>query len=92
MPGRELSLHDLGGLVRSLEAGFEVPKVDLVLLDRADLELRGRVVQDGRLIYSIDEPGRVEFEVRTQSEYLDFLPTLRELERSYLHHVARHGL
>lgn len=92
MPGRELGLHDLGGLVRSLEAGFDLPKVDLVLLDHASLELRGHVVRDGRLIYSVDEPGRVDFEVRTQSEYLDFLPTLKELERSYLERVARHGL
>lgn len=92
MPGRELGLHDLGGLVSSLQVAFGLPKVDLVLLDRADLELRGRVVQEGKLIYSADEPARVDFEVRTLSEYLDFLPTLKELERSYLRHVARRGL
>ncbi len=69
-----------------------VPHVDIVALDRASLELRGRVVQEGRPIYSADEPGRVAFEVRTRSEYFDFLPTLRTLEQSYLRRVAERGL
>jgi len=92
MPQRELGLLEQGGLIANLVAALEVPAVDLLLLDRASLELRGRVVQEGRLIYSVDEPARVAFEVRTQSEYIDFLPTLQELQRAYIHHVAEHGL
>jgi predicted nucleotidyltransferase len=71
---------------------LDVAHADVVPLNRATLELCGRIVQEGRLIYSVDEPARVAFEVRTLSEYFDFLPTLRQLERSYLAHVAKHGL
>jgi predicted nucleotidyltransferase len=92
MPGRELGLLERERLARELVEALGVPDVDLVLLDRVRLELRGRVVQEGRPIYSADEPARVEFHVRTLSEYLDFLPTLRELQTSYLAHVAAKGL
>lgn len=92
MPGRELPLLERERLAGELARTLEVADVDLVLLDRVRLELRGRAVQQGRLIYSADEPARVDFQVRTLSEYLDFLPTLRELQASYLAHVAAHGL
>jgi large subunit ribosomal protein L24 len=36
-------------------------------------------------------PTRVRFEVRTRSEYLDFLPTLREHTRAYLERAADKG-
>lgn len=92
MPGHELGLLERARLARELAEALRVPEVDLVLLDRVRLELRGRVVQQGRLIYSADEPARVDFHVRTLSEYLDFLPTLRKLQASYLAHVAAKGL
>jgi predicted nucleotidyltransferase len=92
MPGRELGLLERERLARELAEALDVPDVDLVLLDRARLELRGRVIQEGRLIYSADEPARVDFHVRTLSEYLDFLPTLRELQASYIARVAAKGL
>ncbi len=79
-------------LALRLGRALAVPDVDLVSLDTAGLELRGRVVQDGRPIYTGDEPGRVAFEVRTRSEYFDFVPALRALERSYLARVAERGL
>jgi len=92
MPGRELSLLEQGGLADRLAGALGVREVDLVLLDRAGLELRGAVVQEGRLIFSADEPRRVAFEVRTRSEYLDYLPTLRAHTRRYLAQVAERGL
>lgn len=92
MPSRPLSLLDRERLVAKLARALDVPDVDLVLLDVAGLELRGHVVQDGRPIYSADEPARVAFEVRTRSEYFDFLPALRELQRGYLARVADRGL
>ena len=92
MPSRPLGLLERERLVLGLVRALGVPDVDLVALDRAALELRGRVVQEGRPIYSADEPARVAFEVRTRSEYFDFVPTLRTLERSYLARVAERGL
>ena len=92
MPAGELGLMDRERLAAAFANALAVPDVDLVLLDRAALELLGRIVQEGRLIYSADEPARVAFEVRTRSEYFDYLPTLRALQRSYLRRVAADGL
>ena len=92
MPGRQLGLLESGALAARLSRALGVPDVDLVWLDRASLELRGHVVQEGRLLYSTDEPARVAFEVRTRSEYFDFLPALRAAERGYIARVADRGL
>lgn len=92
MPRVALGLLEREQLAGRLADALEAPDVDLVLLDRATLELRGHVVTQGQVIQSADEPARVAFEVRTLSEYLDFLPTLRSLQHSYLAHVARHGI
>lgn len=92
MAGRALELLERERLASALAAALDVPDVDVLVLDEAELELRGTVVQEGRVIYSADEPARVAFEVRTQSEYLDFLPTLEAHTRRYLRQVAEHGL
>lgn len=92
MPGHRLGLLEAEALAARLSAALGVPDVDLTWLDRALLELRGRVVQEGRLLYSRDEPARVGFEVRTRSEYFDFLPALRATERAYLARIADRGL
>jgi uncharacterized protein len=90
--GRELDLLEQQRLADRIARALGVPEVDLVLVDRASLELRGAVVQEGLLLFSADEPRRVAFEVRTRSEYLDFLPILRAHTRRYLRQVAEHGL
>ncbi len=64
MPGQPLDLLVEAALADRLAQAMEVPAVDLVDLLRAPLVLRGRVLQEGRLLYSADEPGRVAFEVR----------------------------
>ncbi|MGI8659820.1 MAG: type VII toxin-antitoxin system MntA family adenylyltransferase antitoxin [Thermoleophilaceae bacterium] len=91
-PGRQLGLLESEALAMRLARALGVPDVDLVWLDRASLELRGHVVQEGRLLYSTDEPGGVGFEVRTRSEYFAFLPALRAAERGYSARVADRGL
>ncbi len=92
MPGRPLDLLAEAGLADQLARELRVPTVDLVDLRRAPLRLRGRVLEEGRLLYSADEPGRVAFEVRTRSEYFDFLPTQRAHRDHFLRRVAVRGL
>lgn len=91
MEGR-LGLLDQEALADRLARALGVPGVDLILLDAASLELQGRVVQEGRVIFSADEPRRVAFEVATRSRYFDFLPVLRSHTDRYLRQVARGGL
>ncbi|MBP2368820.1 type VII toxin-antitoxin system MntA family adenylyltransferase antitoxin [Pseudonocardia parietis] len=83
-----LGLLDEAALADRLAVALEVPSVDLVDLERAPLVLAGRVLTVGRTIFSADEPGRVEFEVRTRAEYFDFLPYQREHRDAYLRRVA----
>jgi predicted nucleotidyltransferase len=89
---RPMELLEREALVARLSRALGVPDVDLVVLDTAPLELRGRVVQEGRLLFSADESRRVAFEVSTRLEYFDFLPTLESMTRIYLRRVAREGL
>ncbi|MGH3829625.1 MAG: type VII toxin-antitoxin system MntA family adenylyltransferase antitoxin [Pseudonocardiaceae bacterium] len=92
MPNHPLDLLTEAGLADQLADALQVPAVDLVDLRRAPLGLRGRVLEEGRLLYSADEPGRVAFEVRTRSEYFDFLPTQRAHRDRFLRRVAVEGL
>ncbi len=87
-----MQLLDRERLSNRLAQAMGVPEVDLVILDEASLEMRGRVVQEGHPIFCRDEPRRVAFEVRTRSEYFDFVPTLERHSRELLHRVAERGL
>lgn len=84
-------LREVGALQADLVTALGTP-VDLVELDRAPLELRANVVQEGRLVFSADEPRRVAFETETRSRWFDYRPVLRELTAAYLHRVATRGL
>lgn len=66
--------------------------VDVVDLGRAGLELRGRVAESGRLLFSADEVARVRFEVDARMRWIEFRPVLEETTRSFLARVAREGL
>ena len=92
MPGQPLDLLAEVLLADQLVQALIVPAVDLVDLLRAPLRLRGRVLEEGRVLDSVDEPARVEYEVRTRSEYFDFLPTQRMCRDQFLRRVAAEGL
>jgi predicted nucleotidyltransferase len=86
------SLRTQGALANEFATALGVDEIDLVVLDRAPLDLRGRVLTEGRVLWSRDEPRRVRFTVETLSRYFDILPTIREQDRAYLRAVAHRGL
>jgi predicted nucleotidyltransferase len=55
--------------------------VDLVILNRAPLDLIHRVLRDGVLVYDSDPSSRIRFEVHARSAYFDLLPYLRQYRR-----------
>ncbi len=57
-------MGDLMGLLRRDD-------IDLVVLNRASLLLRHRVLRDGRLLFAADERERVRFAASTLERYLD---------------------
>ncbi|CAN5626913.1 hypothetical protein BH24ACT11_BH24ACT11_01450 [soil metagenome] len=64
--------------------------VDLLVLDRAPLELAGRVAQHGRLLFSHDEVARVRWESTTRKIYFDELPRITRAHRTF-HETVRRG-
>jgi predicted nucleotidyltransferase len=58
-----------------LERALGVP-VDLVVLNDAPVDLRTRVLRDGRLLVERDPSARIAFEVRTRNEAFDLEPVL----------------
>jgi predicted nucleotidyltransferase len=56
--------------------------VDLVVLNRAPVDLIHRVLRDGILVCERDRSARIRFEVRARNEYFDLLPYLRQYRRT----------
>lgn len=56
--------------------------VDLVVLNRAPVDLIHRILRDGILIYEHDRSARTRFEVKARNEYFDLLPYLRQYRRA----------
>ena len=73
----------LGGDIQ-VETGLPI---DLVILNRAPVDLIHRVLRDGVLLVERDRNARVRFEVKARSEYFDLKPHLdryrRVAERSH---------
>ena len=51
---------------------------NLVVLNRAPVDLAHRVLRDGMLLCEPDRSARIRFEVRARNEYWDLLPYLEE--------------
>jgi len=51
-------------------------KVDVVLLNTAAIEFKFLVISRGKLIYSLDEEKRTDFEDAVIRDYLDYKPFL----------------
>lgn len=66
-------------LVDRLSGELRSP-VDLVLLNTASPLLKHQVVKNGKVLYSRDQRTRVEFEARSESEYLDLWCNSGELK------------
>lgn len=75
------SLRLAGALERETGVG---PVPGLVVLNEAPLPLAGRVVREGKLIYSVDEPRRVRYESRIFREFTDFDLQARKLDEDLL--------
>jgi predicted nucleotidyltransferase len=70
-----------------LELGYTLERllgrpVDLVILNRAPLDLIHRVLRDGVLVYDGDPSSRIRFEVQSRNAYFDLLPYLRQYRRA----------
>ena len=86
-----LSDHDLGVLVDQPESAFYVrsrlafelgrrlatTRIDIVLLNRAAIDLAFAVISRGKLLYQRSDAERIEYEAKVMGLYFDYLPVLR---------------
>lgn len=82
-----------------LEASIEgalvrqgIPSPDVRVIDGMSLPFRGEVATQGLRLYSRDEVARVEFEIRTWKEYLDFQPVVRMMRQAFFEDIRERGL
>lgn len=66
--------------------------VDVRVINQAPLMVRGRIVQEGVLIYERSRANRIAFEVATRKRYFDFAPIARRLRDAFLERVRREGI
>jgi uncharacterized protein len=59
------------------------PEVDLLILDRAPLELAGRVAVGGELLFDADPVARVRWQATTRKIYFDELPRITRSHREF---------
>jgi uncharacterized protein len=52
--------------------------VQVIVLNQAPVDLRIRVLRDGRLLVDRDRSTRIRFEVETRREWFDFEPILKQ--------------
>ncbi len=63
--------------------------VDLVVLNRAPLELAGRIALHGQLLFDDDPPARVRWVATTRKIYADEQPRLHRSHREFAQSVRR---
>ena len=74
----------MAGLALDLEGSLERRlgrSTQLVVLNRAPVDLVHRILRDGVLVLDRDRSARIRFEVRARNEYFDLLPILRRYRR-----------
>lgn len=84
--------YDLVRLIGELAIALNVEdeKINLIVLNDADLELAYKVISEGKVIFERDIEKRVDFEVRTLKLYMDFKPVLDQMRKSLIREYT-HG-
>ncbi len=68
----------------------EMPsRVDLLVLNSAPLELKGKIALDGKLLFEDDEVARVRWESTTRKIYLDERYRIERSHREFLETLSR---
>jgi predicted nucleotidyltransferase len=64
-------------LTHELARAVGTDRIDVVLLNRAPIELAYAIIDQGKVLYQRDVAARVEYEAQVMSRYGDYLPVLR---------------
>lgn len=86
--GREL-IHEEDYLAYRIEEALQAKGVDLIELNRQGLIFVHNVLKDSKIIYDADPDFRVRFIAKVISDYCDFEPTLRFMNKYYFEGYKR---
>jgi len=75
-------------LARRLASATSLGNIEVLVFNDAPLPLQGRIVETRFVIYSVDEPSRVEMESRIARLYADYRISFRGLDRELLANIA----
>ncbi|MBI5050895.1 MAG: nucleotidyltransferase domain-containing protein [Nitrospirae bacterium] len=81
--GREL-IHQEDYLAYTITTALGVKEVDLIELNSQGLIFQHNVLRTGRLIYDADSAFRIKFVTGVITNFCDFEPTLRFMEKFHL--------
>lgn len=79
-------LEIIGDLMNILDSN----QIDVAVLNQAPPALRYGVIRDGELLFCRDEDKRIQFQMRSLNEYLDFKPIL-DRHKKAIFEKARKG-
>lgn len=66
---------------------FQSANIDVVLMERASLELRFDVISHGKILFAISPDFRFDFESRINLLYMDFKPLLKNFDKAVLERI-----
>lgn len=75
-------------IAQELSEQTGIGRIEVAIFEDLPLPVRGRIVADHVLLYSADEPGRVELESRVAREFGDYQIAFRDLDRELLRATA----
>ena len=90
---KDYDQNNVNNLIMELEekaASLLQKEVDVVILNTATIEFKYLIISRGKVIYSIDEEKRTDFEDVVIRDYLDFKPFL-ELYRKEVRKAIKEG-
>jgi predicted nucleotidyltransferase len=76
----------------AIEDASGLSEIDVRSINQAPLSVRGKIVQQGLLLYERDRARRIAFEVQTRKRYFDFAPAAQRLRAAFLDKIHREGL
>jgi len=90
--GREKAFHYRVEILSELNGPDpRLPSVDVVDVERCDLSLQYRIVQQGKVLFCRNETRRIRFEARIMSLYLDRKYYIDRHIQAFLDRVIREG-
>jgi len=76
----------------ALENKTGLKDLDVRIINLAPLEVKGKVLEEGLLVFSADEEKRVAFETYTRDRYFDFKPIANYMHHQFFKRISQEGL